>query len=138
MGADNDAQRHGGRRHCRSVGRHNDAVRGRVFTVVLYLSPSWSPGNRGALRQFAPGVGARDIAPKPNRIVIFAVGAGLFLRTLGQLWAQDPGYDRRNVLMFSVDARLAGKRGADVLLTYRRLLDELKAMPGAQAAAFTL
>ena len=65
------------------------------------------------------------------------VVAGLFLRTLGSLWAQDPGYDRRNVLMFSVDARLAGKKGPDVPATYRRLLNELRTVPGARSVTLS-
>ena len=44
---------------------------------------------------------------------LLAVG-GLFLRSLGNIWAQDTGYNRNGVVMFSVDARLAGKRGPDV------------------------
>jgi predicted permease len=64
--------------------------------------------------------------------LVLLVGAGLFLRTLEQLWAQDTGYDRHNVLMFSIDARLIGKRGPDVLTTYQRVLDELRSVPGAQ------
>lgn len=69
--------------------------------------------------------------------LVLLVVAGLFLRTLGSLWAQDPGYDRRNVLMFSIDARLAGKKGADVPATYRRLLDELRSLPGARSATMS-
>src|SRR6185369_15139623 len=64
--------------------------------------------------------------------LMLLVGAGLFLRTLGQLWAQDTGYDRHNVLMFSIDARLIGKRGPEVLTTYQRVLDELRSVPGAE------
>ena len=69
--------------------------------------------------------------------LILLVAAGLFLRTLGNLWAQDPGYDRHNVLMFSVDSRLAGRRGDDIPRTYRRVLDELKDVPGAQAVTMS-
>jgi predicted permease len=64
--------------------------------------------------------------------LVLLAGAGLFLRTLGQLWAQDPGYDRRNLLMFSVDARLAGHDGPNVPLSYRRLLEELRTVRGAR------
>ena len=63
--------------------------------------------------------------------LVLLVAAGLFLRTLGNLWAQDPGYDRGNVLMFSVDPRLTGKKVDDIPQMYRRVLDELRAVPGA-------
>jgi predicted permease len=65
---------------------------------------------------------------------LVAIG-GLFLRSLGNIWAQDTGYDRNNVVMFSVDARLAGKRGPDVPAMYRRLLDELRAAAGARSVS---
>ena len=48
------------------------------------------------------------IATQVALSLMLLIGAGLFLRTLSQLWAQDTGYDRRNVLMFSIDARLNG------------------------------
>jgi predicted permease len=65
--------------------------------------------------------------------LILLVAAGLFLRTLGNIWKLDTGYDRRNVLMFSIDARLAGKRGPEVPATYLRVLEELRSIPGAQS-----
>lgn len=65
--------------------------------------------------------------------LVLLVAAGLFLRTLGNLWAQDTGYDRRDILMFSVDAHLAGKRGIDVPVIYQRLLDQLAQIPAARS-----
>ena len=65
------------------------------------------------------------------------VAAGLFLRTLGQLWAQDPGYNRQNVLMFSIDPRLAGKRGDEVPRASQRVLDELTTLPGAESVTMS-
>jgi predicted permease len=63
--------------------------------------------------------------------LVLLVAAGLFLRTLGNLWAQDPGYNRGNVLMFSADPRLAGKKADDIPRIFRRVLDELRVVPGA-------
>jgi len=65
--------------------------------------------------------------------LVLLVAAGLFLRTLDNIWALDTGYERDNVLMFSVDARLAGKRGAEVPNTYRQLLETLRGVPGARS-----
>ena len=69
--------------------------------------------------------------------LVLLVAAGLFLRTLGNLWAQDPGYNRANVLMFSVDPRLAGKKADDIPRDFRRVLDELRAVPGALAVTMS-
>src|SRR5204862_1890650 len=35
--------------------------------------------------------------------LVLLVAAGLFARTLDKLWAQDPGYQRQNIAIFSVD-----------------------------------
>jgi len=67
--------------------------------------------------------------------LVLLVGAGLFLRSLGTLWSQDTGYDRRNVLMFSLDASLTGKKGAEASTRYQRLLEELHAQPGVLSAS---
>jgi predicted permease len=69
--------------------------------------------------------------------LVLLVAAGLFLRTLGNLWAQNPGYDRHNVVMFSADPRLAGRKGDDIPRTYRRVLEELRTIPGAQAVSMS-
>lgn len=103
-----------------------------------------------ALRSTAlgPGRATREIGSWKRRLVdrvlvgsqvalsmVLLVFAGLFVRSLQNLWKVDTGYDRSNVLMFSVDAHLAGKRGRDIPGTYRRLLDQLAGLPGARAAS---
>jgi predicted permease len=96
-----------------------------------------SPGRIDSTRHVGGGRQRRVldrtlVASQVALSLILLVGAGLFLRSLQNLWAQDTGYNRQNVLMFSVDARLAGRRGADVPNTYRRLLDHLREVRGAQ------
>ena len=62
--------------------------------------------------------------------LVLLVFAALFVRSLQNLWAQDPGYDRTNVVMFSVDAGLAGKKGPERTTTYVSILDALRRLPG--------
>lgn len=67
--------------------------------------------------------------------VVLITGAGLFLRTLQKLWNVNIGYDRENVLMVSVDAKLAGypiERAGGV---YREILLRLQALPGVKSAS---
>jgi predicted permease len=66
------------------------------------------------------------------------VATGLFARTLSNLWQVDPGYTRDNVLMFSVDARLAGKTGPAVSATYGAVLESLRSIPGASGATVSV
>ena len=67
--------------------------------------------------------------------LVLLVFTALFVRSLQNLWTQDPGYDRTNVRMFSVDAGLAGKKGDQPRETYRALLESLRALPGATSPA---
>jgi predicted permease len=121
-----------------------------VFTIAMSAAMCLLFGLIPALRGTSPrrlltsqqvGSGPRGrvidrvlVATQVALSLVLLAGAGLFLRTLGQLWAQDPGYDRRNVLMFSVDARLAGHKGPDVPLLYRHLLEALRSVRGTQLA----
>ena len=70
--------------------------------------------------------------------LMLVVATGLFARTLSNLWKVDPGYTRDSVLMFSVDARLAGKTGPDVSATYRAVLDSLRSIPGTSGATVSV
>jgi predicted permease len=71
--------------------------------------------------------------------LVLLVGAGLFVRSLQKLWAIDPGYDRKNVLMFSLDPRLAGyKESGKLANLYRQVLDDLRILPGVRSASLSL
>ncbi len=112
-----------------------------VFGLVPALRAT-SPRRFVGIRQVGGGRQRRLldrtlVATQVAISLILLVAAGLFLRTLGNLWAQEPGYDRQNVLMFSVDPRLAGRTGEDIPRIYRLVLDELRTVPGAQAVTMS-
>ncbi len=67
--------------------------------------------------------------------LVLLVFMALFVRSLNNLWARDPGYVRANVALFSTDARLAGKTRDEAPRIYRDLLDRLRALPGVTHAA---
>jgi hypothetical protein len=66
--------------------------------------------------------------------LVLLVFAGLFLRTMQNLWTQETGYDRHNILMFSIDAGQIGRKGADAAGVYRNILQSLRAAPGTRSA----
>jgi predicted permease len=112
-----------------------------LFGLVPALRAT-SPRRFAGIRQIGGGRQRRLldrtlVAAQVALSLILLVAAGLFLRTLGNLWAQDPGYDRHNVLMFSVEPRLAGRTGEDIPRIYRLVLDELRTVPGAQAVTLS-
>ena len=65
------------------------------------------------------------------------VGAGLFLRTVQNLWNLDPGYDRHNVLMFSLDPRLSGHKGPGLANLYRELRARIESIPGVRSTSLS-
>jgi len=61
------------------------------------------------------------------------IGAGLFIRSLSKLKSTDLGFQRENVLLFSVDPQLIGYRREQIALLYRRMLERLGTVPGVQS-----
>lgn len=68
--------------------------------------------------------------------LILLVGAGLFARSLINLQQEDLGFNQDNVLLTSVDMRLAGYKPAELSAVYRRLYDDLNALPNVNSATF--
>jgi predicted permease len=64
------------------------------------------------------------------------VGAGLFVRSLQNLKSLDAGFDRENVLLFSLDTP-SGYPLAQRVNLYRRVLERLEALPGSRAASLS-
>jgi hypothetical protein len=61
--------------------------------------------------------------------LVLLVGAGLFARSLMKLQQENLGFNRDNVLLVSVDPRLAGYKPDDLSAVYRQLYDRLNALP---------
>jgi predicted permease len=67
--------------------------------------------------------------------VVLVTGAGLFVRTLQKLWSVNLGYDRENVLLFSVDAKLGGYPPERAGAVYREILGKVQSLPGVKSAS---
>jgi predicted permease len=68
--------------------------------------------------------------------LVLMVGAGLLTRTLANLKNFQPGFDRENVLLFSVDPTVIGYK--EVVPLYERLLVRLRALPGVRMASLSV
>ena len=66
--------------------------------------------------------------------LILLVGAGLFARSLIKLQQEDLGFNRDNVLLASVSARLAGYKPDELSRLYRQLYDRFSGMPNVRSA----
>jgi predicted permease len=78
------------------------------------------------------------VAVQVTLSLLLITGAGLFTRTLENLRRVDVGYNRENIVMFSVDANLAGYRGAPTIALYRAILERAAALPGVQSASVSI
>jgi predicted permease len=66
--------------------------------------------------------------------LLMLVAAGLFVRTLKNLQSVNLGFNRENVLLFSVDASKAGYKDPGISEFYGRVLEQLAAIPGVRSA----
>lgn len=76
------------------------------------------------------------VAAQISISLLFLVGAGLFVRTLSNLQSIQVGFNRDHLLLFGVDARLAGRTPAELPSFYRKLRTEFQAIPGVRSATF--
>jgi predicted permease len=66
--------------------------------------------------------------------LVLLVGASLFSRSLLKLEQQPLGFDQDNVLLASINPRIAGYKPTEVAALYRNLFDRLNILPGVQVA----
>ena len=69
--------------------------------------------------------------------LVLLVGAGLFLRTLQKLESVPLGFERENLLLFSVAPGLNGYKGASLAEYYRQVQERITAIPGVSKVSFS-
>lgn len=69
--------------------------------------------------------------------LILLVGAGLFVRTLTNLESQNIGFDRRNLLLFSIDPTQVGYKGERLAGFYEELRRRIETLPGVRSASLS-
>jgi predicted permease len=98
-----------------------------------------------ALRQsVAAGLGRRFTSGKVLAAgqvalcLLLLISAGLFLRTLQQLRHVDVGFDRENLLIFSVRPGLNGYKDDRLVSYYNELQRRIQSIPGVRSASFSM
>ncbi len=121
-----------------------------ILTGLLFgIAPAWQstrPDLVPALKEDLPGStrGGRFTLRKGLVILQVAlslpllVGAGLFVRTLGNLRELDTGFSPENVFIASVDPTTFGYKGQRTLDFYNRLCTRVGALPGVHSASLAL
>lgn len=67
--------------------------------------------------------------------LLLLAGAGLFFRTLMSLQHQELGFDKKNLLLFTVDGRYDGYSGERLATLYTEIGQKIRAVPGVLSAS---
>jgi predicted permease len=92
-------------------------------------------GSRGGHR--VP-LGRALVAAQIALSLVLVATAGVFVRTLRNLLAVDPGYAHTQVITARLDVRAAGYDYAELPPLYDRLLSRVAAVPGVRSASLSL
>jgi predicted permease len=114
------------------------AFRGTRIDVAPTLKENaGSISTRGHVGTRRFGLGSSLVVCQVALSMVVLIGAGLLLRTLEKLKSINPGFDTRNVLLFSVDPTLAGYKQANIQNVYSELTRRLAALPGVVSASYS-
>jgi putative ABC transport system permease protein len=101
------------------------------------LQGSLKSGDRGSTRRH-PRSQSTLVIIQMALTVVLLVGASLLLRTIGDLWKVNPGFNFQHVITFKVGLSPSlTKTASDTRIAYQQLLERIRRIPGVQAADFT-
>jgi predicted permease len=104
------------------------------ISLTAALKGGGAGGRQGARRsKLAKALVSAQVALS----LVLLVGAGLFLRTLQKLESIPLGFERQQLILFSVAPGLNGYTGARLAEYYRQLRDRIAAVPGVSAVSFS-
>ncbi|HXD72238.1 MAG TPA: ABC transporter permease [Vicinamibacterales bacterium] len=119
-----------------------------VTGIVAGMVPAWRLTMNGLNDTLKQGMGRGGSESGERRVrhflvasevavaMLLLVGAGLLIRSLGELRAVEPGIDRHNVLtMLVATPRAKYPEALQQLAFFNRVLDRVQALPGVESAA---
>ncbi|HEY8022237.1 MAG TPA: ABC transporter permease, partial [Thermoanaerobaculia bacterium] len=129
---------------------------GRVlaFTLAVAVATGLAFGLLPALQATRPGLGAvlrtQGAAAEPGEVrlrkslvvaqvavsLLLLLGALVFSRSLANLSGLDPGFRPDHLMTFALDASLNGYREPALRALYRRVAEEVGAVPGVRSVAY--
>ncbi len=92
---------------------------------------------RGVIGDGPTGIGHLLVVVQVALSLVLLMGAGLFLRTFASLATLDPGFDRKGLLVASVELPSQLIESAARPELFRRLLETASALPGVSSAALS-
>ena len=95
-------------------------------------------GGRVVASSGGPSFGRALVVAQVALSFVLLVGALLFVRTLQNLMAINPGFEATRLITARFDPRMAGYTGATMASLRERLLTSAREIPGAQSAAVAM
>jgi predicted permease len=83
------------------------------------------------------GLGSALIVSQVAMSLVLAIAAGLFVRTLTSLNAVELGFNRENVLVFSVDGKHAGYKDQALVNVYADMRRRFRRIPGVRSVGMS-
>ncbi|HET8891549.1 MAG TPA: ABC transporter permease [Candidatus Angelobacter sp.] len=124
-----------------------------ITGIVFGLAPALRGSDIGLTSSLKSGEGGLDGGPRSRSrrfslggmlvsvqmalAIVVLVTAGLLVKTLANLRHLNPGFDTQNVLLFSVDPRMAGYKGPQIDNLYRDLQEKLSSIPGVTSVTYS-
>jgi predicted permease len=122
-----------------------------LFTALLFgIGPAWratpvdlSPALVESTRSAGRSGGRSRLAKslvilQVSLSLVLMIGAGLLARSLKNLEGFYPGFNKDNVLLFSVNPGMIGYKGTQEHALYRTLLTRFGELPGVRVASFSM
>ena len=108
-------------------------------TADIAPAESLSGGRSGAAGERSSVLGKALIVAQVSLSFVLLISAGLFVRSLIKLTSVETGFQRQNVLWFSVGSFVTGLTNETQLAHfYRRVEERTSAIPGVQAVSFSV
>ncbi len=110
------------------------ALQGTRVDLTPALKESRASGPRGRLRHAGMRIGLSHVLVVSQIAIslLLVVGAGLFVHTLSNLRSVALGFNRENILLFSLNAAPVGYKGAALARFYGDLRDRFRNIPGVR------
>jgi predicted permease len=118
-----------------------------VVTAVLSgLLPAWSAGRVDPLAGLKSAAAVKSPRLRAGRMLVAAqialavvlfAGGGLYVRTIVNLVRINPGFATENLLLFRLNPRAAGHRGAQLAAFYDQVQPALAKIPGVRSVTLT-
>ncbi len=104
------------------------AARADLASAMKESAGSVSEGRRGYF------LGTSLVVAQIAASLVLLIGAGLFVRTLGNFERKNLGFDQNNLLTFGLAPTQAGYSGERLVNFYQQLLKRVQSLPGVQSA----